>query len=226
MDNSINFKGAIILKQPNSRIQRMIKPTLGSHFQILKDFVSQGDVLYIVRSGKDKAVADFLTHHRTPFAFYTDLSTKSGFDDEKPVEAKQILDNYTSTIITTVDKLKEHFGLNKREQVLPFSTKRKANPVQASLIALRLDIDKCKVIVRNGYSDVFEKGSKKLIARISAPGQYGISFAFRFTDKNTTIRYALRGEDKIVEYTNESGRAQFLKNYNKAVKANKTNAVL
>lgn len=222
MDNNISFHGAIVLKQPKPRIKRMIKPFLGSHYQTFKNFTQEGDVLYIVRKGRDKDVADFLSHHRTKFEYYTDLSTKSGFDYEKPEEAREILNNYKSKIITSVNELKEHFKLNKLKFVLPFSRKRKANPVESSVKALEFDLGKCRIVKRNGYSDVFKKGSKNLLARVSGPGQYGISFAFKYIDKNTTLRYAIRGGEKIFSFTNESGRAQFLKNYNKAVKANRT----
>ena len=44
-----------------------------------------------------------------------------------------VVDNYKSKIITAKDELIEHFGLNKREPVLPFSTGRKANSVELSM---------------------------------------------------------------------------------------------
>ena len=230
MDNSVNFKGAIILKQPTPRIQRMIKSSLGTHHQILKNFTPEGDVLYIVRRGKDKSVAEFLTHHRTKFEFYIDLSTKSGFDDEKLDEARQILAGYKSKIISTVDELKDFFRLGSKNIALPFSKKHKANPLEASVKALDIDINNVVINQKNGYSDIADKNGK-LLARISAPGQYGISFAFKYLEpknkdfvdpnENLTQRFALRGGEKIFQYTNESGRAQFLKNYNRAVKANR-----
>ena len=220
MDTSINFKGAIVLNKPTPRISRMIRTVVGAHHQKFDNFLNEGDVLYIVRNGKDKEVAEFLSHHRTPFTFYTGLSTKSGFDNTNPSGAKQILDDCKSKIITAAGELKEHFGLNKRVQNLPI-LKRNAAP-ETSLRALGYRAKDTVIKKRNGYSEIYDNNGK-LLAKVSGPGQYGISFAF-VEPKNadgSPLRYALRGSEIIFEYTSESGRMQFLKNYNEAVKVNK-----
>ena len=218
MENNINFKGAIILKQPTKSVMKNIIPKLGKHNQIYDNYGVKGDVLCITRKVCDKDVAEELTHHRTKFEFYTDLSTKSGFDREKPDENKNILASTKEKVLTTKDELINFFKL--KEIKPPFSKKRKDNPIENSLKALGFDNQKVKQ--RNGYSEVINSDGK-LLARISGPGQYGISFAF-VEPKNmdeSPLRYALRGGEIIFQYTSESGRAQFLKNYNNAVKANK-----
>lgn len=219
MENNINFKGAIILKQPTkNNIEKKMLKVIGSHNQILNNFTPEGDILYITRKGADKNVAELLSHHRTKYEFYTDLSTKSGFDREKPDENKNILASTKEKVLTTKDELINFFKL--KEFKPPFSKKRKDNPIENSLKALGFDNQKVKQ--RNGYSEVINSDGK-LLARISGPGQYGISFAF-VEPKNmdeSPLRYALRGGEIIFQYTSESGRAQFLKNYNNAVKANK-----
>ena len=220
MDNTINFKGAIILKQPTPKIQNKIAKVLGAHKQIIQNFTPEGDVLYITRKGCDRNVADFLTHHRTKYEFYTDLSTKSGFDEELINEAREIIQKSTSRVLTKKDELIKFFKLNEIRPL--FSKKRKDNPIEYSLKALGYSTKDQTVKKRNGYSEVMSSDGK-LLARISGPGQYGISFAF-VEPKNadeSPLRYALRGGEIIFQYTSESGRAQFLKNYNMAVKANK-----
>ena len=220
MDNTINFKGAIILKQPTPKIQNKITKVLGAHKQIIQNFTPEGDVLYITRKGCDRNVADFLTHHRTKYEFYTDLSTKSGFDEELINEAREIIQKSTSRVLTKKDELIKFFKLNEIRPL--FSKKRKDNPIEYSLKALGYSTKDQTVKKRNGYSEVMSSDGK-LLARISGPGQYGISFAF-VEPKNadeSPLRYALRGGEIIFQYTSESGRAQFLKNYNMAVKANK-----
>ncbi len=219
MENNINFKGAIILKQPTKSVVKNMIPKLGKHNQIYYNFGSKGDMLCITRKGCDKDVAEELTHHRTKFEFYTDLSTKSGFDREKHDDNKNILASTNEKVLTTKDELINFFKL--KEFKLPFSKKRKDNPIENSLKALGFDNQKVKQ--KNGYSEVVNSDGK-LLARISGPGQYGISFAF-VEPKNldeSPLRYALRGGEIIFQYTSESGRAQFLKNYNRAVNANKT----
>jgi len=227
MNNSINFKGAFLLKQPKTAIKKAIlnESIAGKHKQVFENFTPEGDMLLVTRKGKDNDVADFLTHHRTKYEVYTDLSTKSGFDNVLYDKAKEILKSTNSKILTTRNELIDFFKLKNFKS--PYSKKRKDNPIENSLKALGFS-DKDQVLTsKNGYFEVNDKEGN-LLARISGPGQYGISFAFvkrkdPITNKliNELDRYALRGGEIIFKYTNESGRAQFLKNYNRAVKTNK-----
>ena len=222
MDNNINFKGAFILKQPKPFIKKAVlkEAVSGKYKQVFENFTPDGDMLLITRKGLDTKVAEFLTHHRTKYEVYPNLSTKSGFDNELYDEAKVILDNNKSQILKTRDELIKFFKLKEFKPL--FSTKRKKNPIENSLKALGFNTEKQTIKQRNGYSEVMSKDGK-LLARISGPGQYGISFAF-VEPKNmdeSPLRYALRGGEIIFQYTSESGRVQFLKNYNRAVKANK-----
>ena len=225
MDNSVSFKGAFLLKQPTPKLQKEILSVLGCHRQIFNNFTPEGDVLYVTRKGCDKNVAEFLTRHKTGFEYYSTLSTKSGFDVDFPDEAKNILSSCGTKPITKRGQLVEFFKL--RQYIPAFSTKHKNNTVELSLKALGFNSENSIISKKNGYSDIKGKNGQ-LLARISEPGQYGISFAFVFVEPKeqkivyeSPLRYAVRGGEKIFQYTSESGRAQFLKNFNKAVKANK-----
>ena len=122
MNNSINFKGAFLLHHPSTTVKKNILPALGKHRQVFNNFTPEGDVLYITRKGADKNVAEFLTNlietQKTKkkaaqkFKYYPELSTKSGFDDGEPEEAKRILNEYKDTIITTISELSKVFKLN------------------------------------------------------------------------------------------------------------------
>ena len=221
MDNSINFKGAILLKQPiKNNLDKKILKELGTHRQIFENFTPEGDILYITRKGRDKSIADFLTHHKTKYEFYPNLSTKSGFDNELYNEAREILANSDTKPLTTKNQLINYFKLKVYKPA--FSTKRKDNPIEQSMKALGFNSKDQIINKKNGYYEIVDKNGL-LLARISGPGQYGISFAF-VEPKNadeSPLRYAVRGGEIIFQYTSESGRAQFLKNYNRAVKANK-----
>jgi len=227
MDNSINFKGAFWLHQPTEAVKKSILPTLGKHRQIFNNFTPEGDVLYITRKGADKNVAEFLTHHRTKFKYYSELSTKSGFDDEMPKEAMKILANYTDKIITTASELKKMFKFVRNQVV--FSTNKKDNTIEKSLKALNLDENEYIIERKNGFNEIYTK-DKELIASISEPGQYGFRYARveRKTSGDEVKRYAIRDGKIQFTYINDpdtkivNGTTTFLKNYMKAVKANKT----
>lgn len=229
MNNSINFKGAFWLHQPTNTVQKAILPTLGKHRQIFNNFTPEGDVLYITRKGADKNVAEFLTHHRTKFKYYPELSTKSGFDDEMPNEAKNILANYKDKIITTVAELKDIFKIRRFN--LNIYNNKKENDIERSLKALDIDASEYVIKRRNGFNEVYTK-DKELVASISEPGKYGFRYA-RVEPKNPNDpndevkRYAIKDGKIQFTYTNNpddkivNGTTTFLKNYMKAVNANK-----
>ncbi len=229
MDNTINFKGAFLLKQPTAAVKRGILPKIGKHNQIFNDFINKGDMLYITRKGCDKDVAEYLTHHRTKFEYYTDLSTKSGFDIEKPAEAKSILENYKGTIITKIYELKNMFKLKTVN--LGFSTKKRDNTLNQAISALKLDMSDKIIKRRNGFNEIYTRDGV-LVASISEPGQYGFRYA-RIEPKNPkdpsdeVRRYAVRGGEIQFTYANNpdedlaNGSTAFLKNYLKAVKYNR-----
>ncbi len=227
MDNSINFKGAFLLHKPTVAVKKSILPTLGKHKQIFNNFINEGDVLYITRKGADKNIAEFLTHHRTKFKYYPELSTKSGFDGEKPIEAKQILDDYKDKIVTTASELKSIFKFNKF--LLSFSTRKKDNTLEKCMETLKLDFQEYDIKKLNGFNEVYTKDrDKKLVATISEPGQYGFRYV-RIEPKTSgdeVERYAVR-DGETFRYINnpdkniKHGTTEFLKNFMKAVKANK-----
>ena len=96
-------------------------------------------------------------------------------------------------------------------------------PLENSLRALGLDKGQQTIVPRNGYSEVLDTDGE-LLARISGSGQDGISYASvkQQGKQDTPLRFAIRDGEKIFQYTSEYGRTQFIKNYNKAVKANRT----
>lgn len=219
MDNSINFKGAVIVRKPTLIVKKSIVKTIGKNRHI-DNFLRDGDILYITRKSQDKDIADILAHHRAKFEYYPNLSIKSSSNEEIYNEAGESIVKSQEKPLTKRSELINYFKLNKFSQA--FSTKKTDNPIEYSLRALGYNTENQVVRRRNGYSEVRNKDGQ-LLARISGPGQYGISFAY-VEPKNTDespLRYALRGGSIIFQYTSESGRAQFLKNYNNAVKANK-----
>ena len=227
MNNSINFKGAFWLYQPSATVKTKILPSLGKHRQIFNDFSTKGDMLYITRKNADKNVAEFLTHHRTKFAYYPELSTKSGFDYEDKEKAARIIENYQSKIITSIKEIKEFFKLDKSIK-LGFSTNKKDNTLEKSLRALALNPNDYVIKRKNGFNEIYTK-DKLLVASISEPGQYGFRYARvePQTHGDDVKRYAIRDGQIQFTYLNNpdesvvNGTTTFLKNYMKAVNANR-----
>ena len=60
MDNSINFKGAFLVKQPTQILKNNILPALGRKKQIIENVSENGDVLYVIRNSHDRDVAKVL----------------------------------------------------------------------------------------------------------------------------------------------------------------------
>ena len=228
MDNYINFKGAFLLYQPKDSVKnKLARVLLKRKKQVFNNFSPDGDVLYITRKGTDKIVAEALTHSKTKFKYYPELSTKSGFDDRQPDKAREILNGYKDNIITTVAELKSMFKFGK--PVFNFSTRKKDNTLEKCLQTLNMDLKDYDVKRLNGFSEIYTKGTdKKLVASISEPGQYG----FRYvriepkTSKDEVERYAVRAGEKFSYINNPdeaiaNGTTTFLKNYMKAVNANR-----
>ena len=105
MDNSINFKGAIILKQPPKSVERRFISTLGNNRLIYNNFTPKGDTLYITAKKDDKRIAEFLKRNVVDFEFFTDLGLESGFKNKLYKEAKAIIDECNSRVLTTTNEL-------------------------------------------------------------------------------------------------------------------------
>lgn len=216
MSDNINFKGAFLVHKPTKILQQGIMSRTGKHRQIFHDFAQKGDMLLITRKGRDSEIAEFITQHRANFKVYPKLSTKSGFDDQKPLEAMEILKNTNTPVLTKKTELIDWYKLYD-------VFVRKAENKQKKLndnIFKALGFNKKEEIIKNknGYSIITDTNGK-LLAKVSAPGRYGISFAYiepKTTD-DSPLRYAIKEGKVIFEYTSENGRLQFIKNYNKAV---------
>ncbi len=228
MNNNINFKGAFLLHQPKDTIKNKLTHTLSkSKKQVFNNFSPDGDVLYITRRGTDRKVAEILTHSKTKFEYYPGLSTKSGFDDQQPDNARKILASYKDNIITTVAELKAMFKLDR--PLFNFSTRKKDNTLEKCMQTLNMDIKDYDVKRLNGFNEIYTKGTdKKLVATISEPGQYGFRYA-RIEPKTSgdeVERYAIRAGEKFSYINNpdetvKNGTTTFLKNYMRAVNANR-----
>ena len=143
-----------------------------------------------------------------------------------PTEARKIIAGYKDKIVTTIAELKDIFKIRRFN--INFSTSKKDNTIEKSMKALNLDIKEYDVKRKNGFNEIYNK-DKQLVASISEPGQYGFRYA-RVEPKTSgdeVKRYAIRDGEIQFTYLNNpdekvvNGTTTFLKNYLKAVNANK-----
>jgi len=236
MDNSINFKGAFLIKRPTpalrSEVESVIKKTketgLGAEIdsnlkkgvQIFNNFSNSEDVLYVVRNKYDRSIAQVLL--RTPnvsFKYYPSLSTKSGFDTEKPKEAKNII-QAAETEITTKTKLLEAIRkpVNVSKTTLKIVHDKNLKLIQKEVF-LDLNDKKYKknidfqtgICTVKTYTRNIINGTKKehTLLSITPPGKFGVCYA-KYTPvslEEPTRRIAIKNGIKILEYvTSDSDR--------------------
>ena len=221
MDNSISFKGAFLIKQPTYAFREAIKPVLGKKKQIIENINKNGDVLYVVRDTADRDVANFLLE--TPnakFSYFADLSTKSGFDTEKPADALQKLKEYKGLIISTKNRLLAKirrpvnvFKSNIRVvQERNLKAMQKITSLDFSDKAFKKNVDvQTGVCTIKTYKRDYRNGKNRehTLLTITPPGKYGICYAqyIPVSEEQVTRRVALKNGEKIFEYpTSESSK--------------------
>ena len=239
MDNSINFKGAFLIQKPTASLRENIFPLLGKRKQIIENVSKSGDVLYVVRDKFDKGIADFLLKaDNVKFKYYPTLNTKSGFDDEKPQEAKNILTTARNKVISTVKKLENHFKPKLKKPVdIEKIQRSNLDAVQKKLLIditgsdYRTNIDHqtgiCSVYttVRNYRTG---KDERHALISITPPGIHGISYARytpiteyqglkRIAEDKSMRRFAVRNNEIIFEYTQPASKV-FMENSSAAKK--------
>ena len=228
MDNSINFKGAFLIKQPtNALIKNELLPILGKRKQIINNINDKNDVLYVVKNRFDKGIADVLVKTEgAEFKYYPKLNLKSGFDDQQPEAARNILKTYTKKIIDTIDELGKYFIPKPKK---PFDIiKIQANNLKTIEEKTLMDITgsryRTNIDHQSGVCSVYtlikktsdsSKTVRHTLITITPPGKYGISYArviptYNESNKDVMRRYAIKNGEIIFEYT-EPGSKTFLK---------------
>ena len=227
MDNSINFKGSFLIKQPT---QALIKDDLvqilgKKRHQVINNINERGDVLYVVRDSLDKGIADVLIKTKNAkFKYYPDVNTKSGFDDQKPKEAKNILRAASKKIIDTKNKLQKYFLPKPKKpidivsiQASNLKTIQKETFIDITGGGYRTNIDHqngiCSVytMVKNNKNG--KKNIRHSLVQITPPDKYGISYA-RITpvsQDETIRRLAIKNGEIIFEYR-QPGSETFIRN--------------
>ena len=241
MDNTINFKGAFIVKKPTPALREFLTPknmSLGKKPLIFENFAGKDDILYVVNDAVDKRIATTLI--QIPdicFKYYPKLNLQSGFKKNEPSLALEILSKAKDSIITTKAKLME--AVRAKSSKFLNANIRRIHAKNLKLIEeekliiglndklkdkeLRKDID-----VQTGVCRIFtqvwnpekRKYSRYTLLEITPPGEKGYCYA-RYTpplsENEKTRRIAIRNGKKIFEYT-EPASAVFRENESNAKK--------
>lgn len=224
MNNSINFRGSFLIKQP---IQALIKDDLaqilGKRHQVINNINENGDVLYVVNNRFDKGIADLLIKtDDAKFKYYPEVNTKICFDKQKPKEVQSILRMASKKIIDTVEKLEEYFLPKPKKpidivsvQANNLKTIQKENFIDMTSNDYKTNIDYqngiCSVytMLENGKNG--KKTVKHSLIQITPPDKYGISYARITPDSQDATMLAIKNGEVIFEYK-KIGLETFIRN--------------
>lgn len=222
MDNSINFKGAFLVKRPTPKLKDSIISVIKNKpQQVFDNITGKGDMLFVVRNSLDKDIAQVL--RMTPnvkFKYYPTLSTKSGFDTQKPEEAKNILRAAANTAITTKNKLieavRKPLNLAKtsiritQEKNLKLMQKETFLDFSDSKYQKNIDVQTGVCTIKTYTKDIITGNKKKhTLLTITPPGKFGICYAkyVPVSLEEPTRRIAIKNGTKVLEYvTSDSER--------------------
>lgn len=215
MDN-INFKGAFLIKNPTELTKLKMGAIAGSKKQIFENFNNTKDVLYVLKDTRDYDVAKYLYKSYEDAVYYPDINTKSGLDVEKPHLAIRLLEQKKDSAIRNINDILIRLGL--RNKFI-----ENDSSIENILKTFNLNFEENSVRLHKGYTVLYNRESKREVAKISKPGRFGLSFVEispKTSDENPK-RYAINklGE-KVVEYKSLAGTKQFIKNFSAAVKYN------
>ena len=187
-----------------------------------------GDVLYVLRNVMDKDFADAIINTKNvKFRYYPGVDTKSGFDSEKPIEAKSILRKASKKIISTKQKLEQFFIPKPKKHV--DIVKVQANNLKTIENVTFIDTAgsnyRTNIDHENGICSVYtmitnpKNKNKKIrhsVITITPPDKFGISYARIIPANNETkkgdmMRLAIKNGEVIFEY-NQPGSEIFIKN--------------
>jgi len=223
INNNVNFQGAFVIKSISAEAKSELLELIPKKRQLFNDFKKEGDILLVTRNSQNTTVADFIRKNHLKFRYYPPLCTKSGFDDEKPLEAAKKLAENKNSVITTLRDMYENLKPKVKLVIeKPVKIDRRNN-MESVLKALKLDSSGIVTNKTNGYTTLSDKNGK-VIARVSPKGKFGTYFVF-VEPKNTdedALRYAIDESGNIIaKYVSFKGLAQFKKNFMAAVNFNK-----
>lgn len=100
-----NFKGAFVLQPKTQQIREAIPDIVKKGRQIFRDIKSEGDVVIVTKDRYDKKVKEFIEKENVEFAYYPEINTPCGLDDEIPSGLKDLIRKKDNCVIRNLKLL-------------------------------------------------------------------------------------------------------------------------
>ncbi|MBP3925448.1 hypothetical protein J6E39_09460 [bacterium] len=209
MDNSINFTGGFLIKNPSAKVKQGMAEILTGHkHQIKHDFNKAGDSFCLTKSYWDKDMACYILDNNLNFSYYPELTAMPA--------AKKLNDESIKCISSPIHLEK----LFEKNYVRHLKYKDDGFQVTRNIISsLKMDGKDYSVAKAKKYVIIRDK-SKNERAYITYPGAHGFSYAYILpeTPGGTIKRYAFDAKaNRLFDYTSPSGIQTFHVNFKRAV---------
>lgn len=106
-----NFKGAFVLHPQNQQVREAIPDIVKKGRQIFHNIKSEGDVVIVTKDKYDKKVKEFIEREKAAFAYYPEINTSSGLDDQIPSELRKLMLKKDNCVINSLSLLNKIFNL-------------------------------------------------------------------------------------------------------------------
>lgn len=209
-----NFKGAFVLKPKTQQIREAIPNIIPKGRQIFRDIKTEGDVVIVTKDKYDKKVRDFIKAGEYPFAYYPEISTKSGLDDEIPSGLKHLMRIKNNCVVRNMNIL-DRFLVSRKPHL-----SEQSKYIQDAVDTLRLNTGSAKVqIDEKGIFFMRDEDKKRTIR--STGFRDGIAYVCVIPDSMTQdVRRFLvgkNGKEVIKEFITPSEMADFNRAFTKAI---------
>ncbi len=138
-----NFRGTFVLKPKTQQVREAIPNIIKKGRQIFYDIKSECDVVIVTKDKYDKRVKEFITKESVDFAYYPEINTSSGLDDQMPSILKTLMDKKNNCVIKSLNLLDKFLVPNK------LSLTKQGKYIQKAINTLRLNTDNARVQVDN-----------------------------------------------------------------------------
>lgn len=190
MDNKINFTGAFWVKNPPTAAKKQLEILSGKHKQIFENFDNTSNMFYVVRNGKDKGIAQFITENNLDFIFFPHINTKSGLDPLYPENAVKMIQK-RQHFVTKPNVLLKMFKL------LPERPNFDMN-IDGIAHALKINEKDLSISTKNGVTYAFTKDNKHIF-KSTPTNKYGENYVYLNKGKYSE-RYLVHGDTVVFKY--------------------------
>lgn len=138
-----NFKGTFVLQPKTQQIREAIPDIVKKGRQIFHDVKTEGDVVIVTKDKYDKKVKEFIEREKVAFAYYPEINTSSGLDNEVPSGLRALMRQKNNCVIRSLSLLDKFLT----SRALHLSTQ--SEYIQNAINTLRLNTGNARVQIDN-----------------------------------------------------------------------------